>query len=155
MPSAARRAINPVWRLFDIVGAALADGEPERIGITIYDADATPIAWGGRVSDVPKERIEGPATLIVAPGAHGPGLIRIEPIPAASGAPRVATVVVEQTLGELQGAPGLNDTFLLPTSLVPVRVRARIGASAEPDRLPSPCRPGGGVCSSGGAARRL
>ncbi len=123
-----------VKRLFDLVGAALSGDDAERTGITIYDADAAPLAWLGRVSDVPKERVEGPATLLVAPGALGPRLIRVEPVPAPSGAPRTATVVVEQTLGDLPGAPGLNDTFLLPTSLVPVTVRARVGNAAAPDR---------------------
>jgi signal transduction histidine kinase len=123
-----------VKRLFDIVGAALAGNEAERTGITIYDADAAPVAWAGRVSDVPKERVDGPAALLVASGAFGPRLIRVEPLLAPAGAPRVATVVVERTLGNLQAAPGLNDTFLLPTSLVPVKLRALASGVAGPDR---------------------
>ncbi len=126
------RDSSTIRHLFDIVDAAMADSEPGRTGITVYDTDATPIAWGGRVTEVPKERINGPATLFVAPGARGPGLIRIEPIGAATGAGRAATIVVEQTLGELRDVPGLSDTFLLPTSLAPVRVRARVGGAPAP-----------------------
>jgi signal transduction histidine kinase len=123
-----------VRRLFDIVAAALADADAGTTGITIYDTDATPIAWDGRVSDLTKERLNGVATLFVAPGARGLSLMRLAAIAAPTGTPRIATVVVEQALGELQSAPGLDDTFVLPTSLVPVRVRARLGVEDVTER---------------------
>ena len=122
-----------IRRLFDIVGDAIGDGESGRTGITIYDSDSTPLAWGGRVLDLPRERLDGPAALLVASGAFGPSLIRVEPVPAFP-APRIATVVVEQALGQLQSAPELSDTFLLPTSLVAVRVRAHVGDVPASDR---------------------
>ncbi len=122
-----------IRRLFDIVGDAIGDGESGRTGITIYDSDSTPLAWGGRVLDLPRERLDGPAALLVASGAFGPSLIRVEPVPAFP-APRIATVVVEQALGQLQNAPELSDTFLLPTSLVAVRVRAHVGDVPASDR---------------------
>jgi signal transduction histidine kinase len=136
-----------VRRLFDVIDAALAGTAPGTTGITVYDADATPIAWGGRVSDLAKAGVNGPPSLLVAPGARGPSLMRIEPIAPAPGAPRLATVVVEQALGDLESAPVLDDAFLLPTSLVPVRIRTRASASqAAPDPftfvVPAP---GGGV----------
>src|SRR6185503_3192177 len=99
-------------------------------GITIYDVAGEPLAWAGRVSDLPKERVLGPATLLIAPGALGPRLVRIEPIVRSGVA--TATAIVEQALGTLQGAPGLSDTFVLPTSLVPVTLRARADAADAP-----------------------
>ena len=33
------------------------------------------------MSDLPKERVQGPAALVIAPSALGPLLIRIEPVP--------------------------------------------------------------------------
>ncbi|HEY2152471.1 MAG TPA: hypothetical protein VGH34_16800, partial [Vicinamibacterales bacterium] len=122
-----------IRRLFDIVGAALGDAEGGRTGITIYDSDSTPLAWGGRVLDLPRERLDGPAALLVASGGFGPSLIRVEPVPAFP-APRIATVVVEQALGPLQSASDPNNTFLLATSLVAVRVRARVGDVPASDR---------------------
>ena len=123
-----------VRRLFDAVSAAVPADEAGTTGITIYNAAGEPLAWAGRVSDLPKERVLGPATLLIAPGALGPRLVRIEPV-SRSGA-RAATVVVEQALGTLQGAPGLSDTFVLPTSLVRVTLRTR--AAGAPDAPPRP-----------------
>src|SRR5205814_3021711 len=48
---------------------------------------------------------------------------------------RRATVVVERTLGTVQGAPGLSDTFALPTSLAPVTLRARASVASAPPRV--------------------
>ena len=61
-PAAARR-------LFDAVDAALPAEEGGRTGITIYDPRDAPVAWAGRVSDLPKDRLDGPSALFVAPGA--------------------------------------------------------------------------------------
>src|SRR6185295_6794001 len=119
-----------VRRLFDSVSAAVPADEAGTTGITVYDAAGEPLAWAGRVTDLPKERVLGPATLLVAPGALGPRLVRIEPV-SRSGA-RIATTVVEQALGTLQGSPGLSDTFVLPTSLVRVTLRARADAVEAP-----------------------
>jgi hypothetical protein len=82
-----------VRRLFDSVSAAVPAGAAGTTGITVYDAAGEPLAWAGRVTDLPKERVLGPATLLIAPGALGPRLVRIEPI-SRSGA-RAATIVVE------------------------------------------------------------
>ena len=110
--------------------------EAGRSGLTLYDALGAPLAWAGRVADLPKERVQGPRTLFIAPSALGPLLIRIEPV-VRDGA-RAATVVAEQSLGTLEGAPRLTEeAFLLPTTLVPVTVRARAaGTSAAGDVLP-------------------
>ena len=121
-----------VKRLFDIVAAAMPADEPGRTGITVYDAIGEPIAWAGRVSDLLKERVQGPATLLIAPGTLGPHLIRIDPV--SSEGVRRAVVVVERTLGTVQGAPGLSDTFALPTSLAPVTLRARASVAPAPPR---------------------
>jgi len=67
-------------RLFDLVGAAVPDEARTRTGVTLYDASAAPVAWAGRVSDLPKARIQGPRALFVAPGALGPRLIHAEPV---------------------------------------------------------------------------
>ena len=130
---AAARDQKAHQRLFDAVDAALVDRDAETMGITIYDAAGTPAAWAGRVSDLPPQRIDGPPALFVAPSALGPRLVRVEPVidrpPAVQ---RIATVVVEQSLGTLQGAPGVTDAFVLSTSLVPVTLRAWIGGAPPP-----------------------
>jgi signal transduction histidine kinase len=128
-PAAARR-------LFDAVDAALPDEAVGRTGLTVYDAGGMALAWGGRASDLPKARLTDPA-LFAAPSALGPRLVRVEPVleSGRSQAARLATVVVEQVLGRIQGSPVLAHTFVVPTSIVPVSVSAQVG-DAVPDRAP-------------------
>src|SRR6266536_1558938 len=111
-------------RLFDAIAAAIAGRDPGRTGATIYDGDAAPLAWAGRVSDLPRARIDGPATLFVEQSALGPRLVRVEPIVDRGAAPaRRATrwtVVVEESLGSGPPSPDPAEAFVLSTSLVPV-----------------------------------
>ena len=114
-------------RLFDTVSSGVPADDTGWAGVSLYDGVGQPLAWAGRVSDLPKERVLGPATLLIAPGALGPRLIHIEPL--VRNGVRAATVVAEQALASIQGAPGLSDTFVVPTSIVPVTLRARAGGS--------------------------
>jgi len=114
-------------RLFETASVVVPADDTGRAGVSLYDSVGQPTAWAGRVSDLPKERVLGPATLLIAPGALGPRLIRVEPL--ISNGVRAATVVAEQALASVQGAPGLSDTFVVPTSIVPVTLRARAGGS--------------------------
>jgi hypothetical protein len=120
--------------LFDQASAALEDQEAGRTGVTVYGADTTPIAWAGRVFDVPRARLEASSSLFVSPGAIGPRLIRIQPLVdrAATGrgvALPAGTIVVEQSLARVEGRADQPDTFVLSTSLVPVTLRALVGTT--------------------------
>ena len=103
--------------LFDAVDTALPDADAGRIGITVYDSAGAPLAWAGRVWDVPNDRIDGPSSLFVAQGALGPRLVRIEPVVDAArpAAQRPATIVVEQLLGSPSSGSELGDAFTLVT----------------------------------------
>jgi signal transduction histidine kinase len=111
--------------LFDRAAEAIRDQDAGRTGITLFDTDGVALAWAGRVFDPPKERLSGPSAFFVAPGTLGPRLVRVEPLLLSFG--RAGTVVAEQSIGSLQGAPGSRDTFILETALVPVEVRVRLG----------------------------
>ena len=136
---------NPpqVKRLFDLAAAAVPDEARNRVGVTIYDAAGAPIAWAGRVWDLPKERIQGPRAVFAAPGQLGPRLVHVEPaVEGGVNGPRHATVVVEQSLGTIQPVPG-SDVFVLPTSWAPVTVRpaavsATNGQGAFSFTIPAP-----------------
>ena len=82
----AQRDPATATQLFDVVSEALPAEQAGRTGITVYDTAGRPLAWAGRVLDLAKERIGGPAALFVAPGALGPRLVRVEPVvdPAAA-----------------------------------------------------------------------
>src|SRR5262245_11519089 len=54
--------------LFEQASTALTGQEPGRTGITIYGSDGTPLAWAGRVFDLPKERLFQRPALFVGPG---------------------------------------------------------------------------------------
>jgi signal transduction histidine kinase len=118
-------------RLFEAADAALPDDEAAvRTGISVYDRTATPIAWAGRVYELPSDVIDGPAALFVAPGIFGPRLIRVEPVidrtePVTT---RIATIVTEQSLGGAE-TPGPTDFFTLQTAVAPVALRTRAGGA--------------------------
>jgi hypothetical protein len=128
------RTLAAARSLFGAVDAALPPEEASRTGITIYDAAGAPLAWAGRTSDIPKQRLDGPSVLFVAPDALGPRLVRVQPVvdrsrPTQS---RLATVVAEQQLSPVRGAPGLADTFVISTAIVPVSLHVRVGDVSPP-----------------------
>ena len=142
----APRDTAAVTRLFDACAAAIPGDEAGRTGVTIYEATGAPLAWAGRVSDLPRARIDGPATLFVAPGALGPRLIRVQPVMSGDRSPalRLATVVVEQTLGTATDTPARADTFSLATSIAPAVVRTPLAiANQRAVRDPQSSTPNG------------
>ncbi|MBI3402709.1 MAG: HAMP domain-containing histidine kinase [Acidobacteria bacterium] len=120
-------------RLFEAMDAALPRAGADRTGVTVFDASGVPLAWAGRVSEFPKERIDGRDATFVAPGALGPRLVRITHLSDTIGrstGQRLATVIAEQLLGRPEDAPALADTFGLATSLAPVTLRPWMRGSA-------------------------
>ena len=132
---AAARDPAAAKQLFAQVDDALPDDEAGRSGITVYDAAGATLAWSGRVSDRPTGRIGGSAALFVTPGALGPRLVRVQPVlePGRPGV-RLATIVVEQSLGRVEASPSLADTFTVATSIAPVSLRT--GAAPSEPRSP-------------------
>src|SRR5258706_272680 len=118
---AASRDPAEARRLFDVVSDALAQEQAGPAGITVYDAENRPVAWAGRVSDLAKQLVSGPETLVMVPGALGPRLVHVEPVEdtAHHDLARDATIVVEQSVADLEQTAGLADTARLSTSLAP------------------------------------
>jgi signal transduction histidine kinase len=114
--------------LFDVVSNALAESPAGPTGITVYDASDRPLAWAGRVSDLAKQLVSGPTALVMVPGALGPRLVRVEPVEDTGQheLARDATIVVEQSMADVQQAPGLADTAVVSTSLVPATIRTPV-----------------------------
>ena len=114
-------------RLFAAVAEALPADQAGRVGVTVYDRLAAPVAWAGRVTDTPKTLIAGQSALVTVPGALGPRLVHVEPVSLAArdaSSTRDATVVVERSLADPRQTPGPADSAVVPTSIVPVTVRA-------------------------------
>ncbi len=117
--------------LFDALERAAPAGT-SATGITVYNTAGEPLAWTGRVSDLPPERTQGPAALFVAPDALGLRLVRVQPVADASRSStttRLGSLVVEQLLGADRVTPGAADTFMMRSSIAPVSVRAAIGGA--------------------------
>ena len=67
-------------------------------------------------------------------------------------------MVVEQALGTARAAPGLSDTFAIPTSIAPVTLRVRAGGATSPEqpfRFTLPGRQGGFVLEADVAPAEL
>jgi signal transduction histidine kinase len=114
--------------LFDLVERTSPPGDAPVTGITVYDPLGRPLAWSGRVSDLPPERTLGRAALFVAPDALGLRLVRVQPVNDSARTPgRVGSVVVEQLLEGTRSITPASDTFTMSASIAPVAVRTSIG----------------------------
>jgi len=125
-------------RLFELAASVLPAERAGRVGVTIYDAAGRPIAWAGRVADLPPSLVNGLPALVTVPGYLGPRLVRVEPVSLneRGAAPaRDATIVVEQSLSDPQPTPAAADTAVVPTSIVPVIVHTPF---ATRDGVPEP-----------------
>ena len=116
--------------LFQALGSELTGDLTGSAGVTVFSTRGTPLAWAGRVSDLPRDRLEGPGSLFVSLDPMGPRLVRVEPVPdpARPTGPPLAFVVAEQLVVERTDvASPASDTFRLPTSVVDVDLRATPG----------------------------
>ncbi len=116
--------------LFQSLAAELNPDLTRSAGLTVFVTRGTPLAWAGRVSDIPRDRLEGPRSLFVLLGPLGPRLVRVEPLPdpARPAGPPLAVVVAEQLVVERTDvASPASDTFRLPTSVVDVDLRSAPG----------------------------
>ena len=123
--------------LFDLARSALGTAPVGRSAVTIYGSSGTPLAWSGRPSDVPADRLRGSAALFMAPGPIGPRLIYTEPLlNDATPRARAGTIAVERVLGVAEGgSPAAAGAITLATSLVPVRLRGRYEGAGESPQL--------------------
>ena len=131
--------------------AAIVQVSPDVDAISVYDAAGRPVAWAGRPSNLPDERVIGGEALFVAPGPAGLRLVHLRPITEA-GPPgrRLGSVSAEHLLtrdGSVRG--GDQSTFTFQTAPVPVSLRPRyegagdsvppygflLGATGEPPLL--------------------
>jgi signal transduction histidine kinase len=84
-------------RLFESAAAAISGDDEGDAALTVYGPDARPIAWSGRPSELPRDRIQGAAAWFFAPGTQGLRLVYL--VPVMDGASRVGAVVTERSVG--------------------------------------------------------
>ena len=106
-------------RLFEAIDATL-DSTSDGPSVTIYDVSGRPLAWAGRPSELPRERVIDGANLFVAHAAFGLRLVAVEPIvESATAARRLGTVTAEARLS-VPDASRRGDTYVVETAYGPV-----------------------------------
>ena len=113
---------NAVRELFARLSAAETSLEFTAVALTVYNADGRPVAWAGRPSPLPAERVTGPEALFLAPSVAGPRLTRVAPVFDADTNARIGTVIAEAPMARATAAAP-PDAFVLPTSVIPVPLR--------------------------------
>ena len=120
-----------VAALFRRLPSALA-GE-SGVALTVYDDDGIPVAWVGRPSSLPRQRLGGPSALFVAPGPLGLRLVYVVPVDGtAAPAQRRGAVVAESVLSVTGGLPGTGgDGLVIEVLGLPVKARARFAGAGS------------------------
>src|SRR5258705_3978295 len=68
-------------RLFDSAQAAAVARTPDvELAVTAYAPDSRPLAWAGRPSELPNDRLEGDEAWFIAQGALGLRLVYAMPV---------------------------------------------------------------------------
>ncbi len=119
--AAAQGDENAARTLFDAAQAAVvAHTSDVELAVTSYAADGRPVAWAGRPSELPRDRLQGDEAWFIAQGALGLRLVYAMPLTDAAGA-RVGTVAAEQSIRP-PNAVGASraDLFQFPGQLAPV-----------------------------------
>jgi signal transduction histidine kinase len=123
--------------LFEGLADAAAIMALPTVALSVYGMDARAIAWAGRPSPFPTERITGSDALFLAPSSTGLRLTRVSPVvdPAAVDR-RIATIVAEAPLSSNAATLG-SDDFALQTPLidVPLRLTFESGTNLPADAV--------------------
>ena len=118
-------------RLFSAIDTLL-DPAAEGPALTIYGAAGRPLAWGGRPSELPRDRVLDGANLFVAHAALGLRLVAVEPIAESdTKAHRLGTVAAEARLSA-PDASRQGETYVVDTAYGPVTFRRSFG-ERDPD----------------------
>ena len=127
--------------------AAAVGGEDSDVAVTVYAAaDLRPVAWAGRTSELPRERLQGAEAWFVAPDVRGLRLVYVAP--RVAGASRVGTVAAERSLAPADPPPAgriqpTSDIFRISTPLSRIGIelpfeRAGTNGGAETFEVTAP-----------------
>ena len=83
-----------VRRLLTSAESVVAEDALSDTALTIYTADGEPIAWAGRTTNLPSDRLEGEEAWFAAPGASGLRLLYVKPV--IENGMRLGTIAVER-----------------------------------------------------------
>src|SRR5438552_8768791 len=138
--AASRDDEDAARRLFDAAqAAAIARTSDVELAVTAYAPGSRPLAWAGRPSELPNDRLEGDEAWFIAQGALGLRLVYAFPVNDANGY-RVGMIASERSIRppSSSGAVTRADQFQFPGELVPVSLELAFGdirATPDPDRI--------------------
>ncbi len=138
--AAARDDEGAARKLFDAAqAAAVAHTSDVELAVTAYATAGRPLAWAGRPSELPRDRLDGDEAWFIAQGALGLRLVYAMPVNDASGM-RVGTIAAEQSIRppNRSGAAAGTDQFQFPGQLTPVSLELafeEVRATLDPDRI--------------------
>jgi signal transduction histidine kinase len=108
--------------VFDAIARSQRAAGQDESAVTVFDLRGRAVAWGGRPSQIPIERLQEGRALFVAQGALGLRLIAIEPVVTQGGTSRrVGTIGAELRLSRIDTAGTGNP--VVETSLGPVTLQ--------------------------------
>ena len=110
-------------RLFAAIDTAL-DSAADGPALTIYGVGGQPLAWAGRPSELPPDRVLDGANLFVAQAALGLRLVAVEPIAdSPPSARRLGTVAAEARLSAPEASRQGEETYVVETAFGPVTLQ--------------------------------
>ena len=130
-------------RLFDTAEMAVARGDANELAITAYAADARPIAWAGRPSELQSDRLSGDEAWFFTQQALGPRLVYVTPVLRGPDRQRVGTIAAERSLASRAAMPARaspaqadlqapGTTFQFESQLAPVTLDFAAGTAVPP-----------------------
>ena len=111
-------------RLFEAAGVAVAQAQDADYAVTAYGADGRPLAWNGRGSELPPDRLQSDEAWFFARDALGLRLVYVTPVVTGSGE-RIGTVAAERPLRLAAPPPADGDVFRYASRLAPVSLELR------------------------------
>ena len=140
LAAATREDENAARRLFDgAQRATVARTSDVELAVTAYAPGSRPLAWAGRPSELPKDRLEDEEAWFIAQGALGLRLVYAMPVTDAAGN-RLGTIAAEQSIRRPSstGPVARVDEFQFPGELVPVSLELAfedVRTTPDPDRI--------------------
>ena len=109
-------------RLFQAADTALLQAPGADYALTAYAADGRPLAWDGRPSELPSDRLSGDEAWFFTRSALGLRLVYVTPVETATGE-RVGSVAGERSLAAAGG--DADEVFQFDTRIAPVSIEQR------------------------------
>ena len=115
-------------RLFAAAEAAVADDIEADVALTAYALNGRPLAWDGRPSELPPDRLQGDEAWFFAQGALGLRLVYAAPVIGPAGQ-RAGTVAAERSLSSPTATRSDVDAFRYDSRPAPVSIELRFEAA--------------------------